>query len=155
MALCNVCGSIPWRELITFQLNAQYGFRFNAAGRTTSTVSEDIPWRTRRCTIAEIVSRAKTCPLCAFVLLMMQQNTWVITRGDREGTLFAWDEIRAAIPRNMMVWMTLSDDWNSYKRLAVSLGNPRHGETRTMDLHLRLPFGNLDTHHNRDVKLIG
>jgi len=147
MSLCNVCASIPWRKFITGE---QYegtveldGFRFNAAGRTSTAVSNEFSWNERRCTVAEIVSRAKTCSLCAHILLMIKRNKWRMRFGDW-GTMATWEEIKTHIPRNLMVWIDLPDRWRNQKRIIVSLGNPHRRETWELNFHLRLGFGKFD-----------
>jgi hypothetical protein len=63
MSLCNVCKSILFRKIITGNEEAivNDGFRFNLAGRTSLRFSNYLSWKTRRCTIPELISRAKTC----------------------------------------------------------------------------------------------
>jgi hypothetical protein len=143
MSLCIVCRSIPFRKLITRGAEAVVndGFRFNAAGRTSSTASDDMSWNMRRCTVPEIVSRAKTCPLCANILLTARNHRWFLLA---EGKYIRWEEAKAAISRNLMVWMELPDWGSRCDRFQFSLGSPRRSKTFWLEFELRKTVGNLN-----------
>ena len=144
MSLCNVCSSISFRKLITpgSAADVEDHVKFNAAGRTRSVAPENSTWGERRCTIAEIVSRAKTCSLCSYILLMMRQHTWrLLFTGSQQDQMVAWEDVKTYIPRNVMVWMNLPRPVSAFMSLKVFLGNPRRRETRGLELQFRLDYG--------------
>jgi hypothetical protein len=143
MSLCIVCKSIPFRKLTTSgpEVVANDGFRFNAAGRTSSAASVDMAWNERRYTISEIVSRTKTCPLCANILLLAKNHRWYHTYRQK---FIGWEEANAAISRNLMVRTKLFVQKSNYCRLGISLGNPRRSETFWLELDIRKTLGNLN-----------
>jgi len=152
MSLCNVCSSIPFRKLITPESAAagvEDDFIFNAAGRAPSVAWDDLAWNERRCTIAEVVSRAKTCPLCAYMLLLIKQERWELCERD---IFFEWEEVKNYIPRNLMVWLKLCKKDYSYSRLEISIGNPRRRVTTGLSLFLRFTFGNPNSHQDTSMQ---
>ena len=148
MSLCNVCRSIPFRKFITTDLSRcpettePDGFNFNAAGRTSRAASNQFPWQDRRCTFAEILSRAKTCSLCAYILVLIRQKRW--EKLWERGTFFAWEEVKDVIPRNLMVYLGLPSLNHVSSGLEIQLGTPRRRETLALILYLRSTLGNLN-----------
>lgn len=146
MSLCNVCRSIPFRKVITREKHdhtlERAGFRFNAVGRTSSIPNDNLPWNERRCTIAEMVSRAKTCPLCAYILLKINQTSWCTT-WERGRNSFTLETIETVVPQNPMVWMRLPSATESHKPFRIALGTPHCVVTSSWLLvYIRLLFGN-------------
>jgi len=147
MSLCNVCSSIPFRKLITQESAAaavEDDFKFNAAGRTPSVAWAELGWTERRCTIAEIVSRAKTCSFCSYILLMMRQHTWQLYTMLQQTQMVAWDDVKTYIARNVMVWLSLPRPGSAFTCFKVFLGNPHDRITLGLELQLRLDYGNFD-----------
>lgn len=136
MSLCEICRSIPFRKIFNNdeEAIANDGFRFNSIGRTSLSFSDDLPWNKRRCTVSELVSRAKSCPFCEHVLLNVKDATWA--RRDMIESM-AWEEAKTTISRNLMIWMHLFRSVDRGTRFSISLGNPHRSETRALILDLR------------------
>jgi hypothetical protein len=140
MSLCNVCKSIPFRKIIDRDRDAivNDGFRFNSIGRTSPMFSDRRPWYERRCTVSELVCRAKICRLCEFVLLSIQDATWI--RHDKPRNMvepMTWEEAKTSISQNLMIWMLLIVVPYHNLGFSISLGSPREGMTRTLELDFR------------------
>lgn len=140
MSLCTVCRSMPFRKLIAgeHEVVVNDGFKFNAAGRISSTFLHDVPWNRRRCTVSELVSRAKTCRLCAIILRKIKEERWIVV----DGNMVEWEEAKTSISRNLMVWLQLPRKNDIFKCFRISLGTPRQRKTNWLDLDLRKTFGN-------------
>lgn len=143
MSLCNVCRSVPFRKLINSGREAveDDGFRFNLVGRTSPRFSDHLPWDQRRCTVPELVSRAKTCRLCANILLRTKEHEWCMGREWETPRLLTWEEAKAAIPRNPMIWMVLYPHKHLNWVYNIALGDPHRKEILGLTFKLVKTFG--------------
>jgi hypothetical protein len=145
MSLCNVCKYIPFRNIIDHDGEAieNDGFRFNSIGRTSPTFSDHLPWNMRRCTVLELVSRAKTCRLCEFILLIVKDTTWV--NGDTIESV-TWEEAKTTISRNLMIRMALVAIQGYNPGILISLDSPHEEKTQSLVLEFRKSLGK--SHYN-------
>lgn len=150
MSLCNVCRFIPFRKLIDDDVGGivNDGFRFNSVGRTSPRFSDDLLWNRRRCTVSELESRAKTCRLCADILLRMKEHKW----HKLNEIPLTWEEVKTDIPRNLMIYMYLythvSPDWN----FCICLGRPRYILTHPLRFNFVKTYGKYHCMEHDDTK---
>lgn len=141
MSLCETCRSIPFRKLIAGDADAlrNAGFRFNEAGRTPSAFLDELCWNERRCAVTEIACLAKTCSLCAFILMTVKHHRWILVSTDKA---VGWKKIKTLVPQSLTVWMELSNDHYGYPYLSISLGTASREATDWLNFTLRKSFGN-------------
>lgn len=136
MSLCIVCKSIPFRKIINRDEEAivNDGFRFNLVGRTSPGDYDDSRWNQRRCAVSELVSRAKTCRLCEFLLLSIKKTTWVSWDPKESMT---WEEAKTSISPNLMIWIDLFVHQEINPSFFISLGNLHEQRTWQETLDFR------------------
>ena len=155
MSLCNVCRSIPFRKLINSGEAAveEDGFKFNLVERTSPRFSDHLPWNERRCTISELVSRAKTCRLCAKFLSRIEQHRWVeCSDGSRKSSIWAWEEAKTAISRNLMIWVALYPYEHHTWAYNIELGDPHRSKTLPLSFNLVKTLGKFHYPRYDDTK---